>query len=263
MRHFSHAMHIARNARWRPLTDAAILPGKSAGTLYEPTPAPNKGRTQSMRALTTVVGACALVGFAFAATADEEGFKPLFNGENLDGWTVWGDPAGFEVVDGVIRSEPRGIGYGMYYHEREFSDFELRIEFRIPDGGNSGVFIRCKADGPPETNHPWIDAYEVQISYEDPPRADDRCTGSLYAYVPVDPRLPDKPDEWREFIIRAEGTHIKVWLDGTQIISFDQSEREDTRDKALSGHIAVQDNHGSDDTWVEFRNIRVKDLSEE
>jgi hypothetical protein len=220
-------------------------------------------RRSTMRFVQAMIGACALVGFSMVAVADEEGFVPLFNGENLDGWTVWGDPAGFEVVDGVIRSERRGIGYGMYYHEREFSDFELRLEFRIPDRGNSGVFIRCEKDGPPATNHPWVEAYEVQISYEQPPREDIHTTGSLYGFEPVNPRLPDKPDEWREMFIRAEGTVIQVWLDGTQVISLDQAEREDLKDKALSGHIAVQDNHGAEDTYVEFRNIRIKDLSEE
>ena len=218
-------------------------------------------RSCHFRYCRTMIGACALALSALAATADEADFKPLFNGVNLDGWTVWGDPAGFEVVDGVIRSEARGIGYGMYYDKREFSDFELRLEFRIPDRGNSGVFIRFDKDGPPQTNHPWVEAYEVQISYEQPPREDIHTTGSLYGFQPVDPRPEDKPDEWREMFIRCEGTLIQVWIDGTRVTVLDQAEREDLQDKALSGYIGVQDNHGADDTYVEYRNIRIKDLS--
>lgn len=210
------------------------------------------------------------VGFAMvlaasagmAAAEDEEGFVSLFDGETLSGWTVWGDPAGFEVVDGVIRSEIPGIGYGMYYHERTFSDFELRLAFRVPDRGNSGVFIRFDKEGPPETNHPWVSAYEVQISQEQPPRADIHTTGALYGYQPVDPRPEYRPDEWREMIVRCVGPEITVWIDGVRTTHLDQSTREETRDKALSGYIGVQDNHGPADTYVEFRDIRIKDLSD-
>jgi len=209
----------------------------------------------------------ALLLAAAAVTASgaepEEGFEPLFNGENLDGWEVWGDPAGFEVADGIIRCVPSGIGYGAYYAVQEFSDFVLRVDWRLPKGGNSGVFIRAPKDGPPEENHPWISAYEVQLSYERPERDNAHTTGSLYGYKAVDPRLPEKHDEWRTFEITCIGPKITVKLDGVTITELDQSEHEELAGKPLSGHIALQDNHGPEGTYVEYRNIRVKDLAAE
>ncbi len=205
----------------------------------------------------------AVMSFGTLAAEPEEGFEPIFNGENLDGWVVWGNPDGFEVVDGVIRSEPAGIGYGMYYAEKQFSDFILRLEWRLPERGNSGVFIRAPKDGPPETNHPWVSAYEVQLSYERPERDDIHTTGALYGYAAVEPRLPEKHGEWRTFEITCAGPEITVKLDGVAITRLNQAEHDELRDKPLRGYIALQDNHGPENTYVEYRNIRVKDLSTE
>ena len=203
---------------------------------------------------------------AFSATAapdvDDEGFILLFNGENLDGWKIWGDPAGYKVEDGVIRSVTGwGHAYGMYYAERQFGDFVLKIDWRVAEKGNSGVFIRVPTvEGPPAENHPWVTGYEVQISCEEPRRDDAHCTGSLYAYSPVIARPAEEAEVWRTYEITCKGPRISVKVDGILVNDFDQTTQENTKDKPLSGYIALQDSHGPEGTWVEYRNIRVKEL---
>ena len=200
---------------------------------------------------------------AIAETASEDGFKDLFNGNDLTGWKIWGDPAGYKVEDGVIRSVTGwGHAYGMYYEKEQFGDFILKIDWRVSEKGNSGVFIRVPTiEGPPKDNHPWVTGYEVQISCEEPRRDDAHCTGSLYGYHAVSSRPAEDAGVWRNYEITCKGDNITVKVDDIVVNSFDQNSKEDTKEKPLKGYIAVQDSHGPAGSWVEYRNIRVKQLS--
>jgi hypothetical protein len=206
------------------------------------------------------LGVIAMMGTACAEPVaplepDAEGYLHLFNGEDLAGWWIRGNDEDFEIVDGIIRSDTGDGGQLMYYTAQEFGDFELVVEWRVAPGGNSGVFIRAPKDG-----WPWETAYEVQISNEQPPRDDSHCTGSLYGYTAVDPRPDETPEQWREYVITCKGPNVKVKVDGTEVVNFDQTTQENTRDKPLKGYIGVQDSHGPEGTWIEYRTIKVKPL---
>lgn len=181
-------------------------------------------------------------------------FVSLFDGDSLDGWVVMGDPAGFTVVDGVIRSEG-GKGGDWMRTRREYDDFVLRLEYRVAPGGNSGVFIRCTEDG-----NPWVTGHECQISNEQPPRDELHCTGTLYGTVPVIQRPDETPEVWHEYEILCKGTRIMVFVDGMKTIDVDQSEVEAIRNKPMSGYIGLQDSHTAEGMWVEFRNIEIREL---
>lgn len=189
-----------------------------------------------------------------AAFADEEGFVDLFNGKDLDDWSIQGGLTGFDVVDGVIRSETNRYGRWLYYNKKEFSDFVLKVEWRIAPKGNAGVYIRA-----PKLGNPTYRAYEVQISCEDPPREDLKCTGSLFSYVPPNPRPEETPEIWRTFEITCQGTMITVKLDGEQVVEHDQSTNIETKMKPLKGLIGIQDAY-KPGTWVEYRSVKIKEL---
>src|SRR5262249_6346492 len=80
-----------------------------------------------------------------------EGFQALFNGKDLTGWRVneggnlkiWGAEKGILYVN--------GSGGGWLMTEKEYSDFELRLEFKLPEAGNSGVALRCGLKGNPHS----------------------------------------------------------------------------------------------------------------
>ena len=101
----------------------------------------------------------------------EDDFVPLFNGKNLDGWTVVGDPKGFTVRNGILRSDIPYVGQWLRTN-RMYGDFILKLEWRVSKEGNAGVFIRAKEQG-----YPWITGSEIQISNEQRDLA--HCTGSL------------------------------------------------------------------------------------
>jgi len=182
----------------------------------------------------------------------EEGFKPIFNGENFDGWTIKGDPKGFKVVDGVVRSDIPRIGH--YIHTNKvYDDFILRIEWRISKNGNSGVFVRSTAGA-----EPWNMGSEVQISNE--PRDDIHCTGTLYGDVAVNPRPNEAADKWHEFEIHCRGPYYKVYADNVPVIDVDSRMIPALKVKPDKGFIGMQDAHVDKGGYVEYRNIRVKEL---
>lgn len=215
-----------------------------------------------MRMKMTILGLALTIALCISGTAraeaapDAEGFIPLFNGKDLEGWKIFRNPEGFKVVDGAIRCEFRGGGEIAYYDVREFGDFVLKVEWRVSAKGNSGVFLRT-----PQNSEPWNSGYEVQISNEQPPRDDAHCTGSLYGYVAVDPRPDETPEQWRSYEITCTGPKIRVVVDDQEVISYDQSTEDETQDKPLKGYIGIQDSHsGATNTWVEYRSIRIKPL---
>ena len=181
----------------------------------------------------------------------EDGFVSLFNGKDLTGWHVMGKPEAFKVMDGVIRSESGKEGLWLR-SDRQYCDFILQIEWRVGKNGNSGVFLRSRIEG-----YPWDTGQEVQISNEH--RDDLHCTGSLYGRVPVDPRPDESADVWHEYEIQCRGPFYRVFADRVPVVDVDQRDVPAMKDFPLCGYIGMQDSH-NDTGWIEFRNIRIKEL---
>lgn len=183
----------------------------------------------------------------------EEGFVPLFNGKDLSGWKVMGKEAGWTVKDGVIHSDAGKEGHWLR-SEKQFGDYILKVEWKVSEGGNSGVFIRCTEEG-----NPWVTGYEIQIS--NPKQDESHCTGSLYSYVPVKNRPDESAAKWHTFEIECRGSVITVKSDNVVCIDkFDQSTDEKTKNKPLKAHIGLQDAHAAAGNTIEYRNIRIKEL---
>lgn len=195
----------------------------------------------------------ALVSHAIADEKDGDGFVSLFNGKNLDGWTVMGkNKEGFYVKDGVLRSDG-ATGGDWLRSEKHYGNYILKVDWRISKEGNSGVFIRAADKG-----NPWQTGYEIQISNLN--QDEQHCTGALYGYVAVKPRPDETPDKWHTFEIQCKGNHITVISDGVKCIDYDQSTSDKTKDKSLNGYIGLQDSHSATGHFVEFRNIKIKVL---
>ena len=188
----------------------------------------------------------------------EQGFKPLFNGRSFEGWTILGDPAGFKVTEGKIHSDLPYKGEWMRTNKL-YADFILRVEWRVSKGGNSGVFVRAKDKDPKNVKgtYPWNTGSEIQIS--NAPRGIGHCTGSLYGTVSVDPRPDESPDVWHEFEVHCRGPHYKVFADNIPVVDVDARNVPALEAKPFIGYIGLQDNH-SKDGYIEYRNIRVKEL---
>ena len=137
--------------------------------------------------------------------------------------------------------------------EKQYKNFILKVEWRVSQGGNSGVFIRSAEKG-----LPWTTGYEVQIT--NAPRDDAHCTGSLYGYAAVNPRPNESHDTWHTFEIQCHNHHIRVLADGVKCVDFDQTSTDETKGKPLAGYIGLQDAHVPKGHYIEYRMVKLKEL---
>ena len=195
-----------------------------------------------------------VVSYFLCGTAwgDDAEFRSLFNGKDLSGWE--GDLSLWKVVDGTIVGDSAGIQHNQFLcSKEEFGDFELRLEFRLKDGaGNSGVQFRTQRI----PNSTEVSGYQADIG--------DDYWGCLYdesrrnqvlVPAPKDFEKSLKKGDWNEYLIRAEGDHIVLKVNGVTTVDY----REPDAKIARRGIFAMQV-HSGGPLKVEFRKIRVKTL---
>jgi hypothetical protein len=197
-------------------------------------------------------------------TADDDnkppaGFTALFNGKDLTGWKVlpggkmdvWGADKGVLFVDG------RGGAWLMT--EKEYGDFELRLDWKVPAKGNSGVALRA-----PLMGDPAYQGMEIQIlddgGYKN--LRPTQYTGSIYDVVGPTKQVTKPVGEWNQYVITAKGRQVTVILNGTKIVDAnldDYVKEHGQKHPGISrekGHLGLQSHDGR----VEFKNIYVKPL---
>ena len=186
----------------------------------------------------------------------QEGFVGLFDGKTLDGWQ--GNVKGYTIEDGAMVCEPGGD----IYAAKEYANFILRFEFRLPPGGNSGVSIRAPLQGTSA-----YDGMEIQILDDGHPKYKDlqpyQVHGSIYGVAPAKRGFLKPAGQWNCEEIVADGSCIKVTLNGTVILDEDIADIKETMDHRdhpglhnAKGYIGWA-GHGDP---VAFRNIRIKEL---
>ena len=199
---------------------------------------------------------------AFLMFADDKDFKPLFNGKDLTGWTlVKKSGSGYRVENGVLICPEDGGGNLLT--EEEFDNFVFRFDFKLTPGGNNGVGIRA-----PLAGDIAYSGMEIQILDHDHEKYKGwlkpfQRHGSVYDMIPAKADALKPVGEWNTEEISAEGSRIRVTLNGKLITDADLSTITDP--EVLKKHPGVQRKggrigflgHGS---HVEFRNIRIKRL---
>lgn len=192
----------------------------------------------------------------------ETGYTPLFNGRDLDGWTLRrANRRGYLVEKGLLVCPEDGGGY--LFTEKKYSDFSLRFEFRLSKAANNGVAIRC----PLVDKKPAYEGIEIQIldnvGYPRKLRPT-QYHGSIYDVVPAKKGALKPVGEWNEQEILCQGRRITVIVNEMVVVDadLDQVVTPDVAEKhpglqRVDGHIGFL-GHGA---RVEFRNIRIKDLA--
>lgn len=198
----------------------------------------------------------------------KEGWMLLFDGKSLEGWKKYKgqqpeNGKHWTAQDGVLTLETPGGGD--LITEKKFENFELSLEYKISEGGNSGVMFHVvETDGPPYHSGP-----EIQILDDARNQKEAQKSGYLYQlYKPVG-ESPFKADDWNHMVIHLSDKGSWVKLNGEKLYDFnigsdDWNERlAKSKFKAWSdfaahkeGHICLQD-HGD---AVSFRKIMLKPL---
>lgn len=195
----------------------------------------------------------------------EAGWQLLFDGTALDAWRGFRHdsvPAGWVAEEGAIMLTQRA---GDLITKAQFKDFELRLQWQISSGGNSGIFYRVTEDhGAVYETGP-----EMQVLHNlMHPDGQNPLTsaGSNYGlYAPsVDVTRPI--GEWNDVILRVQGNKVQHWLNETLIVEYELLSPEwealvagskfaqwPDYGRAPEGHIALQDHSDP----VRYRNIKV------
>ena len=180
-----------------------------------------------------------------------DGFVALFNGVDLKGWV--GNTNGYKAAGGVLVCQARKSRGAKIYTAKEYANFIFRFEFKLTPGANNGVGIRA-----PLTGNPAKNAFEIQILDNSAKKyakiKPSQLHGSIYKRAAAKRGHLKPVGQWNKKEIRAEKNFITVILNGVTIVDRADVSRYK---KPAKGHICFL-GHGSQ---VEFRNIRIKDLS--
>lgn len=196
-----------------------------------------------------------LAALAFAvlsvnvSLADEEGFKPLFDGKSLDGWKVSENQESFKIEDGAIVAHgPRAHAfYTGEVNGAKFKNFELRLEAMTRKNSNGGVFFHTEYQ-----EKGWPRGYEIQVNNT---QGDPQKTGGLYATVKN--LEPFEDDKWMEMVIRVENGVITSIVNGKKLVEY-KSEGGKSKLLPEGGVIALQAHDAG--SKIYYKNIRIKAL---
>lgn len=196
--------------------------------------------------------------------SDEDGYRSLFDGKTLEGWT--GAVKAYQVKDGAIELDVSSNASGNLYTSEEFDDFILRFEFKLTEGANNGVGIRAPLGGDAA-----YEGMEIQVLENSHSKYEGlkpwQYHGSIYGVAPARRGYQLPPESWNYEEIQVRGRELRITLNGEVILDVNLDEA--TKDGTLSGrdhpglgrtggHIAFC-GHGDE---VAFRNIRIRPLED-
>ncbi len=198
---------------------------------------------------------------------NEGGYKSIFDGKSMSGWFV--TPAEPQIpwrVNAEDQELQRVFEYGYVWTEKEYADFDLKLEFKLTRNCNSGLFFRT------DPNDPVQGGFEIQLLDTHPDEKLEKYKlGALYDAQEASKNTYKGPGEWNTMRLKVKGPEIHVWMNGTKINEIDISKwdtaemnPDGTKNKfekplaelPRTGHIGFQD-HGHN---VSFRNIKIKEL---
>ena len=247
--------------------------------------------------ITILIAGCAVILFSSQSSSSENEWISLFDGETTEGWRGYNSnemPPGWTAKDGMLMFDTeleleqnyKG-GKDIIYGNEEFDNFEFYVEWKIPIGGNSGIFYHIKEGygGPPEISpeyqliddinyaeiHDLKSSNEQFVSYEPEILQDWQQTGADYAmYIPDPSKKSLNPaGEWNSSKIVFTAEKVEYWLNGKMVLHFvpwseDWYSRRNSGKwinaadygKYKKGFIGFQD-HGSS-LW--FKNIKIRKL---
>ncbi len=171
-----------------------------------------------------------------------EGWISLFDGQSLMGWRRHDDGADWQVADGVITASDGPVD--LLCTSVPFANYELKLDFRMEAGGNSGVFLRTDAR-PGKVD---VDCFELNIADSQP---QGYTTGAFVGRKATEQPIPGSGG-WKTFHVTAQGNRFTVYLDGDLVLEY----TDESPTYRQSGLIGLQKNAGK----IEFRNIHLKPL---
>ena len=198
---------------------------------------------------------------------------PLFNGSSLEGWHSWGKQtagSAWKVEDGILMLDVKeGYEGGDLLTDKSFEDFHLKLDWKISEGGNSGILFYVQEDSS-RYDYTWQSGPEMQVldntGHPDGAIHTHRA-GDLYDLIAASEEAARPVGEWNEAEIISHDNQLTFYLNGQLLLSttlWDENWQALIAGSKFSefagfgtfkhGKIALQD-HGNK---VGYRNIRIK-----
>ena len=188
--------------------------------------------------------------FFISATDPNAGFKRIFNGRDLTGWTIHGTEKWYVENRELVCESGPDKQYGYLSTNKKYKNFILQLQFKLEANGNSGVFIRSDIEGTK------ISGWQVEVAPAD------HHTGGIYESYGrgwmIKPSAEKekvlKPNDWNDMRIEMVGDKVTTFLNGQQMVQL-----EDEKIGQANGFIALQIHDGGG-IKVRWKNIRIKTL---
>lgn len=188
--------------------------------------------------------------FLLSADSNPPPFKNLFNGKDLDGWTIHGTEKWYVENGELICESGPEKKYGYLSTNKSYKNFILTLNFKLEANGNSGVFIRSGIEGTK------ISGWQVEVA---PPN---NHTGGIYESYGRGWLIQPKPDDekllkgaaWNSMKIMVKNDEVTTWLNGKQMVWL-----KDEKIGKGQGFIALQIHDGGG-IKVRWKKIKIKQL---
>ena len=192
---------------------------------------------------------------AISSAEEEEGFKTIFNGKDLEGWKIQGmEKAGPKILEDGVMSVS-GWDYWAVFTKDEYKNFILRFDVKFDKKGNSGILIHTAA------KEIYKSAFEIQLNADTEEDKPEKRTGSIFGKVPPLKDAVKPIGEWNAVEIKYQAPQLWVAINGETVQDgVDISKIEGLKHKFEKGRIAIQRNDLK--KAVYFKNIRIKVLPE-
>ena len=190
---------------------------------------------------------------------DENAFTTIFNGKDFTGWS--GAVKSFEVSDTALQCKP-GKG-GTLYTKKTYQDFWVKLDIKIPAGGNNGLAIRYPGKGDPA----YSGMCELQVLDDLHPKYSQldarQYHGSAYGLAPATQGYLKPVGEWNQQEVIVKGSEVTVFLNSKMILNTDLSTVKDFMNNKKHPGCLLKKGHfgfaGHGDS-VAFKNVRVLEL---
>jgi len=188
--------------------------------------------------------------FLTAFAPIKPGYKSLFNGKDLTGWTIHGTEKWYVENSELVCESGPDKQYGYLSTDKPYKNFILDLKFKLEANGNSGVFIRSGIEGTK------ISGWQVEVA----PMGN--STGGIYESYGrgwlIKPTAEDeknlKPDSWNTMRIHMQDDQVTTWLNGKKMIQL-----KDEKLGAGDGFVALQIHDGGG-IKVRWKDIQIKEL---
>ncbi|MDP4258157.1 MAG: DUF1080 domain-containing protein [Bacteroidota bacterium] len=202
-----------------------------------------------------------------------QGWALLFDGQSMKGWHTYARPkeTQWEAKDGALHMNPARKGKGDLLTDREYGNFDLKLEWKISPKGNSGIIFYVK-DDPAKYPESYMTGLEMQVlDNEGHPdgKIHKHRAGDLYDLIACSRETVKPVGEWNQVEIRCVNGDLKLFLNNVNVVSttlWDDHWKQMVAGSKFKewpdfgtfrkGHVDLQD-HGNE-VW--FRNIKIKKL---